>query len=576
MNNVLNRKMFVNRNARAKLANMGGILASSPEMVDATQRFAPGGTVTTDASGATGTFSVDPQPSFLERLRQDLLRKLRNNEPFNEQDLQVIETIASQDDQFRDAVIASRDQGAAMGEFGAAGVMGAIPERMQIEPIGSDSLSQAATDQMGGDNSLAGITGTEAYRLRRGDTEAEGFIDSLMPPRGNIAPERINVNSAEFLDTSDNDRARRGPGRTAMDFSTETIPTASVDDDGPSLMEIIDQKIAPAAEGNRDKRGDEAALRAREEQYFGGADDFEYDNEVARIMGGRKYDDKKRKLAERRAREKDQAQRIADEDLAMSQLKLDSISEELVTLSPENTIEKIEFELSKNPDKAGDIVSEGTLDAAGIDTKDMTPKEKVAAQRKLLNDMMGEEPDDDKKQQFWMNMAMVGFQIASGESPDALTNISKGLLKGTEMIQGQRATEKADEKELNKLAMQRAFDKEQNDLTRQNRLDVANISAGSKTPGESPSMKLYRQTFTDAFKYQTTELGKSMEEATQAATEAATASIASLVPSSANAATTTAGAGELNTNAKRNFAAIQAGKSKFLGVDGQTYNVKQV
>ena len=171
---------------------------------------------------------------------------------------------------------------------------------------------------------------------------------------------------------------------------------------------------------------------------------------------------------------------------------------------------------------------------------------------------------------------MVGFQIASGESPDALTNISKGLLKGTEMIQGQRATEKADEKELNKLAMQRAFDKEQNDLTRQNRLDVANISAGSKTPGESPSMKLYRQTFTDAFKYQTTELGKSMEEATQAATEAATASIASLVPSSANAATTTAGAGELKTNAKRNFAVIQAGKSKFLGVDGQTYNVKQV
>ena len=567
MNNVLNRKMFVNRNARAKLANMGGILASSPEMVDETQRFAPGGTVTVDASGATGTFDTQPQLSFFERLRQDLMRKLRNNEPFNEQDLQVIETIASQDDQFRDAVIASRDQGAAMGEFGAAGVMGAIPERMQIEPIGSDSLSQAATDQMGGDNSLAGITGTEAYRLRRGDTEAEGFIDSLMPPRDNIPPERINVNS---------DRARRGTGMNFSSTKTETIPTASVDDDESSFMERIDEIFAPAAKDKRDKRGDEAALRAREEQYFGGGDDFEYDNEVARIMGGRKYDDKKRELAEKRAREKDQAQRIADEDIAMSQLKLDPISEELVPLSPENTIEKIEFKLSKNPDKAGDIVAEGTLDAAGIDTKDMTPKEKVAAQRKLLNDMMGEEPDDDKKQQFWINMAMVGFQIASGESSDALTNISQGLLKGTEMIQGQRDAEKADEKELNKLAISRAFEKEQNDLTRQNRLDVANISAGSKSPGESSSMKLYRQTFTDAFKYQTTELGKSMEEATQAATEAATASIASLVPSSANAATTTEGAGELNTNAKRNFAAIQAGKSKFLGVDGQTYNVKQV
>jgi len=576
MNNVLNRKMFANRDARAKLANMGGILASSPEMVNVTQQFAPGGTVTVDASGATGTFDTQPQLSFFERLRQDLMRKLRNNEPFTQQETELINSIASQDDQFRDAVIASRDQGAAMGEFGAAGVMGAIPERMQIEPIGSDSLSQAATDQMGGDNSLAGITGTEAYRLRRGDTEAEGFIDSLMPPRGNIPPERINVNSAELLDTSDNDRARRGPGRTAMDFSTETIPTASVENNDLGFLQRVDEIFAPAAEGNRDKRGDEAALRAREEQYFGGADDFEYDNEVARIMGGRKYDDKKRKLAERRAREKDQAQRIADEDLAMSQLKLDPISEELVTLSPEKTIEKIEFKLSKNPDKAGDIVAEGTLDAAGIDTKDMTPKEKVAAQRKLLNDMMGEEPDDDKKQQFWMNMAMVGFQIASGESSDALTNISQGLLKGTEMIQGQRDAEKADEKELNKLAIGRAFEKEQNELTRQNRLDVANISAGSKTPGESPSMKLYRQTFTDAFKYQTTELGKSMEEATQAATEAATASIANLVSSSANTAGATTAAGELNTDAKRNFAAIQAGKSKFLGVDGQTYNVKQV
>jgi len=566
--------MFANRDARAKLANMGGILASSPEMVNVTQQFAPGGTVTVDASGATGTFDTQPQLSFFERLRQDLMRKIRNNEPFTQQETELINSIASQDDQFRDAVIASRDQGAAMGEFGAAGVMGAIPERLQIEPIGSDSLSQAATDQMGGDNSLAGITGTEAYRLRRGDTEAEGFIDSLMPPRGNIPPERINVNSAELLDTSDNDRARRGPGRTAMDFSTETIPTASVENNDLGFLQRVDEIFAPAAEGNRDKRGNEAALRAREDSLT--QPDFEYPNEVARIMGGRKYDNKKRELAEKRAREKDQAQRIADEDLAMSQLKLDPISEELVTLSPEKTIEKIEFELSKNPDKAGDIVSEGTLGAAGIDTKDMTPKEKVAAQRKLLNDMMGEEPDDDKKQQFWMNMAMVGFQIASGESSDALTNISQGLLKGTEMIQGQRDTEKAEEKELNKLAIGRAFEKEQNELTRQNRLDVANISAGSKTPGESPSMKLYRQTFTDAFKYQTTELGKSMEEATQAATEAATASIASLVPSSANAATTTAGAGELNTDAKRNFAALQAGRPRFQGLDGKYYDARQV
>ena len=41
--NVLNRKMFANRDARRKLANMGGILASSPELMQTAQRFQTGG-----------------------------------------------------------------------------------------------------------------------------------------------------------------------------------------------------------------------------------------------------------------------------------------------------------------------------------------------------------------------------------------------------------------------------------------------------------------------------------------------------------------------------------------------------
>tara|TARA_R100001163_G_C5067614_1_gene206894 strand:- start:4639 stop:6093 length:1455 start_codon:yes stop_codon:yes gene_type:complete len=41
--NVLNRKMFANRDARRKLANMGGILASSPELMNTAQMFANGG-----------------------------------------------------------------------------------------------------------------------------------------------------------------------------------------------------------------------------------------------------------------------------------------------------------------------------------------------------------------------------------------------------------------------------------------------------------------------------------------------------------------------------------------------------
>jgi len=41
--NVMNRKMFANRDARRKLANMGGIVASSPELLGTAQRFENGG-----------------------------------------------------------------------------------------------------------------------------------------------------------------------------------------------------------------------------------------------------------------------------------------------------------------------------------------------------------------------------------------------------------------------------------------------------------------------------------------------------------------------------------------------------
>ena len=41
--NVMNRKLFANRDARRKLANMGGIMVSSPELMQAGQRFENGG-----------------------------------------------------------------------------------------------------------------------------------------------------------------------------------------------------------------------------------------------------------------------------------------------------------------------------------------------------------------------------------------------------------------------------------------------------------------------------------------------------------------------------------------------------
>ena len=69
-------------------------------------------------------------------------------------------------------------------------------------------------------------------------------------------------------------------------------------------------------------------------------------------------------------------------------------------------------------------------------------KERTVAMKKMLTDLMGQ-TDADEKEEFWMNMAMVGFGIASGDSPDAMKNIADGLLAGTAQISKGTSDKKA-------------------------------------------------------------------------------------------------------------------------------------
>jgi len=57
----------------------------------------------------------------------------------------------------------------------------------------------------------------------------------------------------------------------------------------------------------------------------------------------------------------------------------------------------------------------------------------------------------------WHNMAMIGFAIAAGESPNALANIANGLLAGTKMMKQDRATQQARTDKVKMAAMNRAF-----------------------------------------------------------------------------------------------------------------------
>ena len=723
MNNVLNRKMFVNRDARAKLANMGGILQSSPEMANITQKFAPGGTVGQQVSdGRTGSFkpvsdgrtgSFKPDPSFMDRLFESLMVKVRNNEPFTKQESEIFEEIASQDDQLRDSIIASRDQGAAMGEFGAAGAIGDIPDRTEIPP---ESFSQAVTDQTGGDNSLEGITGTEAYRFIRGDTDSEGFIDSLMPPveeeqerfygpvvrpkgimqsaldnmendpRGAgdgfgsdllsqemldaeqaradqsrmrlptgdreasssylgqssevrkdpqevisrdqriagedmafaqdvpqgqpryFAPQasdprsasdgfgsdllasqemldaklpRINVNSAKNLDRTDDARAKRSASREAGVNDSKSIldpikaasasvsnfasgilnpessdPRSESDGFGSDLLasqEILDTELSSMFEGDLHipsglnlEEMDLDQLKLLVNNITGGSDSVKVQEEIKKrtqqnferlqkiandeiVNTGAVTDDTLteindandqiviqekigttikeenlnpaltskeyniQKILARGEAKKDEYESLG---LNTDRIKMETKEKSFQKIPQKKKVEekqkivepkafvpsKIIKKISEN--KTGDItgdITTGVLDAGGIDSSNMTLSQKVAAQRKMYSDILGTDTDVDKKEQFWMNMAMVGFQIASGESPDALTNISKGLLSFAMQTKEDDKTRRSRQDKFGLLALQDEIARENDTMKFDRDVKLANIKASNKS-----------------------------------------------------------------------------------------------
>jgi len=103
---------------------------------------------------------------------------------------------------------------------------------------------------------------------------------------------------------------------------------------------------------------------------------------------------------------------------------------------------KIQEEIDNDPGNAGPNTADALLRAGGIDTSNMSVKDQTVAMKKMLTDLMGQ-TDADEKEQFWMNMAMVGFGIASGESSDAMKNIADGLLAGTAQISKNTTDKKA-------------------------------------------------------------------------------------------------------------------------------------
>jgi len=323
-----------------------------------------------------------------------------------------------------------------------------------------------------------------------------------------------------------------------MDFSTETIPTASVDDDEASLMERIDEIFAPAAKGNREDAISTIA-------------DFNEAEKQGAAMGAAAevltppspYEEKIQKKED----DADRAERIAAEDEAFAQdvppapfvgeknkgevYEGDgkwTIEEFLEgrEAPPDLSSKKIVEKIKGSSDLSEDMTN-AVGDALGEDFEGMDMPERISSYKKILSDLLGTDTKEDKKEEFWMNMAMVGFAVAAGDDPSAIKNIADGLLAGSKMMKQDKASNQARQDKINMLALEES----NKDKRLAARLRSAKTLAGIKAAGET-GMRNYKSPI-DAIQFKENELATAIDNGTLVLKEGETIqslALASVIP----------------------------------------------
>jgi len=477
--NVLNRKMFANRDARRKLANMGGIISSGPELMEVAQKYAPGGV-------------VEPQQVFqprsglgsnIEYTYVDFLREngLRDSPEARRMFVRYQEYMASQlesgqladpritqpfldrppsqpptprktmsDFSMYDAPITAPDM-PAMGSgiealrkdtpYPSSAMMASVPA---TQASATDPEVLAAARAYGPQISIS----EDPSIPEMSDTRLEAERRS----RQRVLPE-LGMDVLEGVTG-----AVRGTGSYLTEKLGEGASSLGFPDVGSALVEQS-QRIDEISEQRAE---DEAAREAAIAESVA-----EVEAEQA-LRARRPGPSKRGRPAKVLEAEKDFISNIPDDGLRGG----DSLITE---------VEKTTTETGGDAEAVADTV----LTNAGVDTKDLSIKEKATKYKELFSDLFGDS-EAEKQELFWLNMAMIGFGIAAGESPSALKNISGGLLAGASEMQKQRATAREREDKLTMLGVETALAEEAEDRRTAALLD-------KEARDEAKQLRVYRK-----------------------------------------------------------------------------------
>jgi len=483
--NVLNRKMFANRDARRKLSNMGGILASSPELMSTAQMFANGG----PAVVKTKTVIVgDPLGGVRYDLYSDgsaiMLSTGRRIDPSNASNVSLLQMLQTLPD-VTNTSISQPVEETNIPKLDTTPILNKslLPIRDSRQELQEtiDSGTKLVpgvnvpgpSEQFVMDKTSPNYTARDPSEISELEINEKGEVKPMtrtqamvksgqLPDSSNIEdkPGTLTDDLQRFL--IDKTNVLRAGG---IDYGNRPVSTETADRINQRFVASpLDSDMSTATANKNTSTDTDKVETATDTPYY-------VSPGVKAIKGFFGIGNDEKKEEEKKTTETKEVD-IADD--ADADADLDRPGERSFTPGEDDTIaalEEIATGGGSSEEKVEKIRKE--VFGPGVDSKTA-----IAQYQTKFNDILGE--DRDLNEEKWHTLAMIGFAIAAGEDSNALTNIANGLLEGTKMARAARATRQARKDKINMLALEQFFADERLRQELTGRENVANIQASAR------------------------------------------------------------------------------------------------
>jgi hypothetical protein len=459
--NVENRKLFANRDARKRLAEMGGILASSPELMGEAMKFANGG-------GGELSYIVSNIPGLVaqyEYVRVDVPTMQMLNDRFP----QLMQQATVEEESMAPSGVRTRARPQTI--LGTR--IGRMMETQQAAP--EEVVLESAPITSGEQPSLMDRIRTTVPGLSQYKSQPNPYVEALKD--AGLSEEALLTGSEDLISMGPMEMERLSKQPILQQELAKAV--LNQQPEVSSAKDIMAGPIYPAEERSSTSKLSSMDFSTDPTKGYPFPTDVPKDDPKYEAQSVVEAMTKSSNPAELEAQLEDIQDR--KEEARRTQEMADAEREQMTGMPDLAAPEKVDVDalldaVEKNDPKAasaalmksitGVDVHGGTTPPPSDDTPDApkpdapkTRKQRMLETMDIISDLFGYR-EKDKAEDMYDLMATIGFAMASGESPNAMKNIADAFLVGAQMKRADKKEAKADKRAIQKLAYQTIEDQD--------------------------------------------------------------------------------------------------------------------